>query len=328
MSQNNEKLLALYMDGFPSDSKEYAAYFISSVPENNIITYEVDGKLVSACYIVPKSAELFGKNVQVDYLSAVSTLSEYRGRGLVANVINRALRNMRAGQTVFAALYPFDYNYYHRYDFVEASYCGKTLICGGKDYKVKKAEYGDVSVLKNIYEEFSKEFNFVESYDESYFENYIKELGIDGGGIYIAYDKLNKPFAFLAIDNGAVAKHAYLNYGAFKKINYFKGMTCENFSYRKSAFVQMRIVNVEKLFSYNVFRNKKMNFVIRVSDDAIDENNGIFVIKTVGGVRKVYKSEEQNIRIDRSYDIKSLGEAFFCGKYPFKKLKTLFMDKY
>ena len=92
--------------------------------------------------------------------------------------------------------------------------------------------------------------------------------------------------------------------------------------------MQMRIVNVEKLFSYDVFRNKKMNFAIRVSDGVIDENNGIFVIKTVGGVRKVYKSEEQNIRIDKSYDIKSLGEAFFCGKYPFKKLKTLFMDKY
>ena len=75
MTPSDDKLLQLYMDGFPSDSKEYAAYFISSVPEENIVTFEMDGKLVSACYIVKKRALLFDCNIEVDYLSAVSTLS-------------------------------------------------------------------------------------------------------------------------------------------------------------------------------------------------------------------------------------------------------------
>ena len=329
MTPSDDKLLQLYMDGFPSDSKEYAAYFISSVPEENIVTFEMDGKLVSACYIVKKRALLFDCNIEVDYLSAVSTLSAYRGRGLVSNVIKPALCKMRNGNAVFAALYPFDYNYYLRYGFVNASYCGKTLICGGKDYKIKKAEACDKNELKKIYDVFSEKFNFFEVYDESFFESYIQELAIDDGAIYIAYDKKNKPFAFSAIDNGSMAKHAFLNCGAFKKINYFKGMTCENFSAGKSAYVQMRIVNVEKFLESDIFRNKKTSFTIKVSDDIISENNGVFVSEFSKGKRRVYKTDEKALKnSDKKYDVTSLANAFFKGEWPFNPPKTLFMDKY
>ena len=126
-----------------------------------------------------------------------------------------------------------------------------------------------------------------------------------------------------------MAKHAFLNCGAFKKINYFKGMTCENFSAGKSAYVQMRIVNVEKFLESDIFRNKKTSFTIKVSDDIISENNGVFVSEFSKGKRRVYKTDEKALKnSDKKYDVTSLANAFFKGEWPFKTPKTLFMDKY
>ena len=76
----------------------------------------------------------------------------------------------------------------------------------------------------------------------------------------------------------------------------------------------MRIVNVEKFLESDIFRNKKASFTIKVSDDIISENNGVFVSEFSKGKRRVYKTDEKALKnSDKKYDVTSLANAFFKG---------------
>lgn len=318
-------LFSLYKDAFPYDSDDYANYFISSVPDEDIAIAKRDGKIVSAGYLVPKRASVFGKNITLDYLSAVGTLSELRGRGIVAEVMKSAIEKIYTRKGAFVSLNPFNFEYYKRYGFVDASYCGKDFISGGIDYKITKAEYDDIPVLISLYAKYSDGFTFKETVDERYFRDLIDELAVDDENVWIVYDK-EIPFAYAAIDNGELTKYATDNLEKFKTINAFKGMSFCDFKSKKLAYTQMRIADAESFFCLPIYSDGIKFCEFSVRDDFIPENTGQYRIDIDGNDRLITKMSDDNS--GDAVDISDLAKSFFSGQYPFKKPEILFMDKY
>ena len=322
---DRSELFSLYKDAFPYDSDDYANYFISSVKDDDVLIAKRDGKIVSAGYLVRKSAEIFGEKIETDYLSAVGTLSELRGRGIVAEVMKSALEKVNHRQCAFVSLNPFNFEYYKRYGFVDASYCGKDLISGGCDYRVVRATKSDASTLIGLYKKYSQDFTFKETVDEKYFCDLIEELAVDDENVWIVRDG-GKAFAYVAIDNGEITKFATSDFEKFKTINAFKGMSFCDFRANKLAYTQMRIANVETFLSLPIYSEKKLRYVFSIADDIVTKNQGTYLVEINGNERKVNKTSGDFG--ENCMDISDLTEAFFNGSYPFNKLKVLFMDKY
>lgn len=323
---DRSQLLKLYNDGFPHDSDDYARYFISSIPDNNIATVSDGKNIVSAGYLVPKRAVLYGKEIKIDYFSAISTQSLFRGRGIVFGVIRELLEKSFVGGAVFAALNPFNFEYYKRYGFVDASYCGKRVINGGKNFIIKRADYSDCDVLADIFLDYSAEFDFRQLCDTSYFKSLIDELSIDDGRIDLIYYK-NKPVAYVVIDCGELTKYAAFRHRNIDDIAEFKGMSYDDFARKELVFTQMRIVNVRRLLEFDIFAEKNFQYVFNIRDEIIAENNGIFKVVCRNNQVSVEAIDDE-CREAKAIDIAELGRNFFNGIYPFRKSKVLFMDKF
>jgi len=323
---DRSRLLKLYIDGFPHDSEDYAKYFISTIPDKDIAAVCDGEDIVSAGYLVPKRAVLYGKEIKLDYFSAISTQSLLRGRGIVSRVVNELLQKSFNAGAVFAALNPFNFEYYKRYGFVDASYCGKKVIRGGKNFTVKKAAFTDCDILADIFYEYSAGFDFRQQCDADYFKSLIEELAVDDGRIDLVYYK-DKPIAYAVIDCGELTKYAVIKRRSIDNVAEFKGMSYDDFTRKELVFTQMRIVNVKRLLGLDVFVEKSFQYVFKIRDGIIRDNNGIFMVERKNNLLSVELLDGDCGGAD-SVDVSKLGRDFFNGVYPFKKTKVLFMDKF
>lgn len=321
---DKKQLFALYKDAFPYDSDDYIRYFFSSVRKENIVVVKRGGRIVSAGYLVPKNAVIFGKSIVVDYLSAVGTLSDLRGHGIAAKVIALALKKAYKSKVPLVALNPFNFEYYKRYCFVDASYCGKDLICGGYDYDITYADSSVFGKLAEIYEEYSSGFSFKEAVGEQYYQSLTDELAVDDEHVWAASDN-GEIFAYIAIDNGEITKYATVDFDKFKSINALKGMSFYDFKANELAYTQMRIANVGEFLKLPIYSDLSFEHEFAVFDNIIGKNSGTYRVKYVDGeavVRRVSKS------LRNAISVADLAQSFFNGQYPFKKPNVLFMDKY
>jgi predicted acetyltransferase len=85
-------------------------------PEWTLCAFD-GGRMVTSFATIPFTMRAFGKSVPLGGVSAVGTIPEYRRRGLLRNIMTRALADMRdAGQAV-SALWASQAAIYQRYQF-------------------------------------------------------------------------------------------------------------------------------------------------------------------------------------------------------------------
>ncbi len=315
----SEQLVKLYIDAFPSDGIKYAEHFVSKVNENNIVTLEDNGNLVSVAYIVEKTADFNDKFLPVSYLSAVSTITEKRGQGLIKSVIQKALLKVASRSVPLVALYPFSFEYYKRFGFINASYCGKNQIVGGIKQRFHIATREDIPFLIDIYGKFAKEFSLYQTTNEQYYIDLFSELDVDGGRIYLS-DACD---FYAVVEGGEISRYAYTNKEKFISFDELKGYKFSDFTENDTPYIQMRIASINDFLSLDLYQNDG-EYIFSVYDDMIEENCGNFLVVKKKGNIIVDKTSNTNT----VQSISSLLQSFLSGYAPFKKVKTMFMDKY
>ncbi len=315
----SEELVKLYVDGFPKDGIFYARYFVEKANEDNVVILRENDDIVSVAYIVDKLAFLEGKKFPICYLSAVSTLTEKRGRGLVANVIKNAVSKISQRGIPFVVLYPFDFNYYKKYGFITASYCGNAQILGGYPHKHHIATVEDIPNLIEIYNSYVEQFNFYQIVDRQYFIDLFSELAVDGGKIFIS----DTNEFFVVVEGGEITRYAYKNRDIFTHFNELANMSFSDFLQKDKPYIQMRIASFEDFLSLNIYENDG-RFTFNISDDLVKDNDGSYVVTKIGNDISVKKSTKS----DNERSIISIFNDFLEGKFPFKKQRIMFMDKY
>ena len=121
-----EGLTELWHNVFGDDYDYIDYFFEKAYPYCDTFITLSDGKPASAFYLLPCYIDYEGKRYKGKYLYAAATLPEYRGKGLMAELINEAIYYCRNSSDVdFISLVPAEdglYNYYRRFGFTDAMY--------------------------------------------------------------------------------------------------------------------------------------------------------------------------------------------------------------
>ncbi len=125
-----EQALALYKTAFPDDPDDFAADFINRFFDESCRYILKDGRLVSMLFLLCGSFIKNGKNYSVLYLYAAATLPEYRGMGLMAELIEKAKAEAKEKDTLLltkpATSSLFDY--YGKFGFKTAVFSEDRII--------------------------------------------------------------------------------------------------------------------------------------------------------------------------------------------------------
>ncbi len=319
---DKERLVALYLDGFPVDGEAFARYFVNENIENAVVLTEND-RYVSAGYLVVKRAKLFGKEISLPYFSALSTRKELRGQGKIASVISGLLKKAVNVGAPLVALSPFSPSYYKRYGFVDASYCGKTTIVGGNEYSCRVCKQND---FKKLFSDFTARYDFKLLYGEDEFNALNKELVLYGK-IAAFYDTDDNVVAFAAFDDRIVFKYAAVV--DVLKIEGLKGKQLRDFSKSDKVFSQIRLASADDFFRLVKYVDCDFEYSIRLIDDSIPENNGVYIIEKLDGDVSIKRLPMQTrIATIINMNASELVQAFIGGKYPFVKPSVHFQDEY
>lgn len=98
-------LTALWVDAFHDDEAFITEFFNTRYSRDRVLYTLQDGALVAALHLLPVQLDEH-PGVRAVYLYAVSTRSDYRGRGLMTALLDRARHHLRAESYDVAVLLP------------------------------------------------------------------------------------------------------------------------------------------------------------------------------------------------------------------------------
>lgn len=111
------------------DDKEYLDSFFSNIyRDDNTLVYVAGEKVVAILFIVPYQFHRAGVMEKAVYLYALATSPEYRGRGIMAELINKSIAISRERKYSFLFLVPSNqtlFGYYKKFGFRECSFWEK-----------------------------------------------------------------------------------------------------------------------------------------------------------------------------------------------------------
>ena len=111
----------LYERVFSEDTKKFVDYYYSCrIRDNEILALEENGQIVSMLHRNPYQMIVNGYEVRSDYIVAVATHEDYRHRGCMRILLEKALRDMASQGMPFTFLMPASESIYAPFDFVWA----------------------------------------------------------------------------------------------------------------------------------------------------------------------------------------------------------------
>ena len=122
-----EIILNLFNTCFPGESK-FANWFFDKVYKTeNTLVYDDNGKIIAALQMIPVRLTDGNNEYTSSYLYGVGTLPEYRGKGIMAKVINYSFEIDRKKGTDYSILIVQEQSlldYYNRFGF----YCQEFFV--------------------------------------------------------------------------------------------------------------------------------------------------------------------------------------------------------
>ncbi|WP_216828104.1 GNAT family N-acetyltransferase [Alkalihalobacterium elongatum] len=133
-------------------------------PEDSIGYYS-DGELLAKMTTLPLQIQIEGVSFEMGGVSGVATYPEYRRSGLVKNLLQQALKEMKENGQSISCLFPFSIPFYRKYGwelFVDYQKLTMTRDQLPKFNNVsgivKKIDGTSIEVLKEIYDNYSKSY--------------------------------------------------------------------------------------------------------------------------------------------------------------------------
>ena len=291
---------------------------------------EEDGEIKASLHENPYDIS-FNKNILPSfYIVAVAVSPEYRGKGYMKKLLNHSLKNAFSNNRDIVFLSPINTEIYSNFGFgyisglehYELKLEDIPFNNIDKDIEIKKASEDNFNSIIELYNRKMKNSNIYLKRDKEYFNRIKKEVENENGKIYVfskekrtvgylmCYFRENEIFAreFFYFDI-ETAKTMLAFIKTFKEYyQNFKVTTPQgsNFNFlfpnqlkvekKENPFILGRILNVKNILSY--LDIKGINFNVKVRDNIIDENNGVFSIEEDGNVEKIDNIDEWNIDID------------------------------
>lgn len=285
---------------FDEDSVEWRDWYFENIySADNVIMAKESDKLISMVHMNPYSMMLRYAKINAFALSGVSTYEEHRGQGYAGELIKHALKKAYAQGYEFSFLYPFKYEYYEKFGYKlsyhKYEYYGKYLESSAAE--IKECDRFSLEVFADIYNKFVNGKNGYVVRNSGFYTKHIKQLECDGNKIvcfiikgkrgYYCIDKQGKKIEEMAYEGDL--QHAINEICCYEK----KDIVFENlFKHNKLNGVKEphcmgRVVSVDKIFMN--MRLKDLDIKLKITDDIIEENNGVWQIQSYNGQTNIGK---------------------------------------
>lgn len=227
-----------------TDSSSYIEYYFSQRFKNeNYTLVEREGEILGGMHTNPYSMNFCGDIKKSYYLVAIGTYPQYRGEGVLRELMESFFERCREEKVREVFLLPINPEIYSPYGFAYTHYLENYEISlektGGRNHKnLKIHEMKAVEVEKKIERIAEKKLqvlNYINSENQKFrssliksqeeFEAYISELNFEGGHIYWLENSEGKilgTFSYNTQEDNIIVKDIYFeNSEVFEKILYF-----------------------------------------------------------------------------------------------------------
>lgn len=291
--------------------------------ENQLHVFDTDNRVTSVMLSTPYSMDFHGRKVGCEYISYVATLPYYRGRGQMRRLMNDTLNDVSRRGIPFAALIPASRQLYFIYDsmgFATVFYVDEQRYTSlhsfeSDGYQLVEADFPMFARLENL-----REGNIIHTRED--FSNIIKDIELSNG-IVVAVSDGGSSEAIAFVDNSheikvfdllstdekaAEAALAEVRKQCGEKSIIIYTTPGNNLATLRARGM-IRITNVEAALAELAAAEPRIKFAVRVKDDMIAANNGIFVINNGKCFRKDYKDD--SIKLSFDVNVKVLAEIMF-----------------
>jgi predicted acetyltransferase len=299
-----EDIYRLWQECF-GDSKEYTDfYFKWKVKDNQILTIYKKDSLCSMLHLNPYMLSIREQQVPVNYIVGVATKMEERRQGLMKLLLERALHQMYLEKMPLTYLMPAAEAIYSPYDFrvvYEQEPWNKIMkatinnigephngVLNCKNIRVKSLRADDKVSIEELTTFcngiLSQEYDIYVNRTPYYYERLIQEMESGFGEVLVCYkdNQIIGYVSYMAEDmiyitemiTGLNDKEAVLHVlGAYYEKNIKKQMYEDK--EHKITTIMVRIVDFRSFVkAFTV--EEEMHITMKVVDDIIQENNGIY----------------------------------------------------
>ena len=355
------QLKNLYKEAFSTDSAAFVEYFFDTqLKKHNLKNAEIvfantgteKPAIASAGYIIKKPSFIHNKKQPAHYLTALATFITHRNKGYFDKLMQQLLQRLYKENVPFAFLYPFNHSFYLKYDFNTISHAAQLTLNGNDTNYIEKICKGTGQF--HIFKEVSKTIDLVQAINlnnqinrankkNKLADNYlisnqktiiekIEEFSSDNVALctYATKQNPSKPFAFCFKTANSIHYYKALNNEQFFNLASFSGLKVFDFfnldnQINNSEYVQARIANVAAALTSATFIPQE-DFVIKVIDNIIADNNATFLISKNNPVKKL---EAIDTAPNFTYNINELTHLLLCGDdILVKKQKNYFCEQF
>ena len=160
------------------DSEQFIDTCFRLLYSDNVLLAEVNEKVVSMAFLLPASIQINHKKFPVTYLYACATLPEYRGKGLMKNIIDKAYHDACLKNEIGVFLMPANeslYEYYQMMGFANFFYQNEQKYTLSSSESIIAKHYQITPINAKSYAGLRKHF-LKEEYAIHYPENHFQLL--------------------------------------------------------------------------------------------------------------------------------------------------------
>ncbi|GIO23079.1 enhanced intracellular survival protein Eis [Oceanobacillus sp. J11TS1] len=300
--------------------------------ENETVWGWMEGEnLAAKVHIIPLETRIHGKVMKTGGISSVATWPEYRRKGAVRKLLLHAIGEMKKEGQIISYLAPFSVPFYRKFGWeMTINEMQFTIpmdrVPRFKDTSgyVRRLKKGEESILKDVYQEYTKQYTGMLVRDDHWWEHkifskeqlttvisYDDEGNADG---YIRYkvrdnkmdidewvavtpNSKKRLLQFIA-NHDSMAKEVHITLPDDDLLPLF--LEEPRAKQEQEPYFMTRIVDVEaflKMYPFLTRGNREGVYTIQVKDEVFEDNSGFYHIHFQNGSHQIEKMEAPSNRI-------------------------------
>lgn len=273
LSQEEKKeTVSLWKSCFPEDTDRYLEYYYQEkTKDNRILAKRQDGKIITMLHRNPYQVHMGEQLWDIDYIVAVATEENYRGKGHMREVLTKALRDMNLEGRPFTFLMPASEEIYRPFDFRLIWKKPNLTLKKSAEERLEKVPVSEnetdcekaAGLMEKWLAEHSRLFT---CRNGNYVRRLLRELASEDGKLYFLKGDQGEVLGLLGL-TGKEKKDQVLLYAEDGLYEEKKGKTG----------IMARITDLKKFLpAFSLVSEGRMILDLEVEDRLIPENEGSF----------------------------------------------------
>lgn len=305
----------------------WSEWFLNDVYcDEDLVSLQVDDRTVSVLLMSPYTMSFHGRELPAAYFSCVATARAERGKGYMRHLMINALHAAEERGYAFATLIPEThrlYFFYDRFGFSTVFYRDEQRYTSLHIF-TRPEDYEPVEPAFSLFESLERLNPNCLLHTRRDFEAAMHDLKLDGGiAVAVRASDDSAAMAFATTGNVTSVKALYATddiaaEAALELVRAEAGekplVVMANPGDRTGALKargMLRIIDVESVLTTLAEAYPRLKMTIKVSDDILARNNGIYIIEK-GRCSRV-EPESETLHLDLDVSVKVLAGVLFSS---------------